>query len=73
MRWAYEQRVNMVVKSFTKERLEENLNIFDWSLTEEETQRISTEIPQFRNLGGEVYISKKGPIKSVAEMWDGEI
>ncbi|KAG7657910.1 NADP-dependent oxidoreductase domain [Arabidopsis suecica] len=73
MRWAYEQGVSMVVKSFTKERLEENLKIFDWSLTEDETQRISTEIPQFRNVHGEVYTSKKGPIKSVAEMWDGEI
>ncbi|VVA94085.1 unnamed protein product [Arabis nemorensis] len=73
MRWAYEQGVSMVVKSFTKERLEENLKIFDWSLTEEEAQRISTEIPQCRNCAGEVYISDKGPIKSVAEMWDGEI
>ncbi|KFK40836.1 hypothetical protein AALP_AA2G048100 [Arabis alpina] len=73
MRWAYEEGVSMVVKSFTKERLEENLKIFDWSLTEEETQRISTEIPQCRIVAGELYISEKGPIKSVAEMWDGEI
>ncbi|KAL0854556.1 hypothetical protein Bca101_059708 [Brassica carinata] len=29
MRWAYEEGVSMVVKSFTKERLEENLKIFD--------------------------------------------
>ncbi|KAF2565314.1 hypothetical protein F2Q68_00027014 [Brassica cretica] len=60
----------MVVKSFTKERLEENLKIFDWSLTEEETHRISTESPQCRTVGGEVYISEKGPIKSLDEMWD---
>lgn len=73
MRWAYEEGVSMVVKSFTKERLEENLKIFDWSLTEEEMQRISTEIAQCRIVGGEVYISKKGPIKSLDEMWDGEI
>ncbi|ESQ29500.1 hypothetical protein EUTSA_v10023826mg [Eutrema salsugineum] len=73
MRWAYEEGVSMVVKSFKKERLEENLKIFDWSLTEEEKHRISTEIPQSRIVGGEVYISEKGPIKSVAEMWDGEI
>ncbi|KFK40831.1 hypothetical protein AALP_AA2G047100 [Arabis alpina] len=73
MRWAYEEGVSMVVKSFTKERLEENLKIFDWSLTEEETQRILTEVPQCRIVVGEVYISDKGPIKSLAEMWDGEI
>ncbi|CAA7047369.1 unnamed protein product [Microthlaspi erraticum] len=73
MRWAYEEGVSMVVKSFKKERLEENLKIFGWSLTEEETKRISKEIPQCRIVGGEVYISEKGPIKSLAEMWDGEI
>ncbi|KAG7585203.1 NADP-dependent oxidoreductase domain superfamily, partial [Arabidopsis thaliana x Arabidopsis arenosa] len=73
MRWAYEEGVSMVVKSFTKERLEENLKIIDWSLTEDEKQRISTEISQSRIVDGEVYISEKGPIKSVAEMWDGEI
>lgn len=73
MRWAYEEGVSMVVKSFKKERLEENLKIFDWSLTEEEKRRISTEIPQCRIVGGEVYISDKGPIKSLSEMWDGEI
>ena len=56
-----------------KKRLEENLKIFDWSLTEEETHRISAEIPQCRTVGGEVYISEKGPIKSLDEMWDGEI
>ncbi|CAN8241069.1 unnamed protein product [Cochlearia groenlandica] len=73
MRWAYKEGVSMVVKSFKKERLEENLKIFDWSLTKEETHRISTEIPQCRIVVGEVYISDKGPIKSVAEMWDGEM
>ncbi|CAA7047370.1 unnamed protein product [Microthlaspi erraticum] len=73
MRWAYEAGVSMVVKSFKKERLEENLKIFDWSLTEEETKRISTEIHQCRTVTGQIYISDKGPIKSLAEMWDGEI
>ncbi|KAL9310116.1 putative aldo/keto reductase, NADP-dependent oxidoreductase domain-containing protein [Arabidopsis thaliana] len=73
MRWAYEEGVSMVLKSFRKDRLEENLKIFDWSLTEEEKQRISTEISQSRIVDGEVYISEKGPIKSVTEMWDGEI
>ncbi|CAH8256419.1 unnamed protein product [Arabidopsis lyrata] len=73
MRWAYEQGVSMVVKSFKKERPEENLKIFDWSLTEEEKQRISTEISQSRIVDGEVYISENGSIKSVTEMWDGEI
>ncbi|CAL5354528.1 unnamed protein product [Camellia sinensis] len=34
-----------VAKSFNKERMRENLQIFDWSLTEEESKKIS-ELPQ---------------------------
>ncbi|CAN6839469.1 unnamed protein product [Brassica oleracea] len=45
-----------------------------WAYEEgEETHRISAEIPQCRTVGGEVYISEKGPIKSLDEMWDSEI
>ncbi|KAK3416734.1 hypothetical protein EUGRSUZ_H02496 [Eucalyptus grandis] len=33
LRWLYEQGVTFVVKSFKKERLKENLGIFDWELT----------------------------------------
>ncbi|XP_010543968.1 PREDICTED: non-functional NADPH-dependent codeinone reductase 2-like [Tarenaya hassleriana] len=72
LRWAYEQGVSMVVKSFNRERLEENLHIFEWSLTKDENQRIATQIPQRRVVLGEPYISPKGTIKSVEEMWDGE-
>ncbi|CBI26765.3 hypothetical protein VitviT2T_000543 [Vitis vinifera] len=45
MRWVYEQGVSIVAKSFNKERMKQNLEIFDWSLTEEELERIS-QLPQ---------------------------
>ncbi|XP_071686946.1 D-galacturonate reductase-like [Rutidosis leptorrhynchoides] len=45
LRWLYEQGVSFVVKSFNKERMKQNLEIFDWSLSEEELNRIS-QIPQ---------------------------
>lgn len=64
--------MSVLVKSFNKERMKENMEIFDWSLNEEEKKKIS-EIPQGRIVLGEPYISRKGPIKTVAEMWDGEI
>lgn len=54
LRWVYEQGVSMVVKSFKKERLKENIKIFDWELSDEEHQKIS-QIPQ----------SKKYPILSL--------
>lgn len=34
-----------VAKSFNKQRMRENLGIFDWSLTEEESMRIG-QLPQ---------------------------
>ena len=45
LRWMYEQGVTFVVKSFNIERMKQNLDIFDWSLTEEELIKIS-QIPQ---------------------------
>lgn len=62
----------MVVKSFNRERMKENLEIFNWELTEEETKKISA-IPQSRGCLGEDYISFNGPIRTIEELWDGEI
>ncbi|TXG56377.1 hypothetical protein EZV62_017690 [Acer yangbiense] len=72
LRWAYEQGVTVVVKSFNKQRMKENLEIFNWELSDEESNKI-TEIPQSRGCLGEDYISINGPIKSMEELWDGEI
>ncbi|KAI3696164.1 hypothetical protein L1987_79174 [Smallanthus sonchifolius] len=45
LRWLYEQGVSIAVKSFNTERMKQNLDIFDWSLTEEELNKID-QIPQ---------------------------
>ncbi|CAL5427752.1 unnamed protein product [Camellia sinensis] len=45
LRSVYEQGVSLVAKSFNKERMKENLEIFDWSLTEEES-KIINELPE---------------------------
>ncbi|XVF43479.1 hypothetical protein PTKIN_Ptkin02bG0043300 [Pterospermum kingtungense] len=45
LRWLYEQGVISLAKSFNKERMRQNLDIFDWSLTEEESIKIS-QLPQ---------------------------
>ncbi|KAK7848756.1 D-galacturonate reductase [Quercus suber] len=47
LRWVYEQGVSFVPKSFNKDRMKQNLDIFDWSLTEEELNKIS-KLPQRR-------------------------
>ncbi|KAL5553025.1 hypothetical protein UlMin_040426 [Ulmus minor] len=72
LRWAYEQGVSVLVKSFNKERMKENLDIFDWRLTTEESNKIG-QIPQRKGFPGIEFISEDGPYKSLQELWDGEI
>ncbi|KAM0952838.1 putative D-galacturonate reductase [Dioscorea sansibarensis] len=49
LRWVYEQGVSLVVKSFNKERIKENLQIFDWELSDDERYQISL-IPQSKKI-----------------------
>ncbi|EEF40537.1 non-functional NADPH-dependent codeinone reductase 2 isoform X1 [Ricinus communis] len=72
LRWVYEQGVSIVVKSFNKERMKENLEIFEWELSKEELQKIN-QIPQERVALAEMYVSDESPYKSLMELWDGEL
>ncbi|KAK1551792.1 hypothetical protein Q3G72_004881 [Acer saccharum] len=49
LRWVYEQGVSLVTKSFNKDRMKENLDIFDWSLSSEELSKIN-KLPQRKGL-----------------------
>ncbi|KAI7741327.1 hypothetical protein M8C21_019444 [Ambrosia artemisiifolia] len=49
LRWLYEQGVIIAVKSFNTERMKQNLDIFGWSLTKEELNKID-QIPQRRHI-----------------------
>ncbi|KAJ4974835.1 hypothetical protein NE237_008009 [Protea cynaroides] len=71
LRWVYQQGASPIVKSFSKERMKENLQIFDWELTQEELDQIS-QIPQKKNFSGEIFVSPNGPYKSLEELWDEE-
>ena len=42
LRWNYQRGVVTIPKSVHKERMEQNISIFDFALTEEEMERIST-------------------------------
>ncbi|KAF8389656.1 hypothetical protein HHK36_024175 [Tetracentron sinense] len=68
LRWVYEQGVSIVAKSFNKERMKQNLQIFDWSLTEEESKKIS-QLPQRK---GVLRASIFGPHDLILEL-DAEI
>ncbi|XP_078165521.1 NADPH-dependent codeinone reductase 1-4-like [Carex rostrata] len=64
LRWLLEQGVSMAVKSFNKERLQQNLEIFDWEFTEEERLKIST-IPQKNKGGIELILTKEESLNSI--------
>ncbi|KAH7841124.1 hypothetical protein Vadar_025878 [Vaccinium darrowii] len=68
LRWVYEHGVSIVTKSFNKQRMRENLGIFDWSLTEEESNKIN-ELPQRK---GVTLASILGPHELVLEI-DAEV
>ncbi|GMI87474.1 hypothetical protein like AT1G59960 [Hibiscus trionum] len=72
LRWAYEQGVCVLVKSFNKERMKQNLDIFDWKLSADELHKIS-QLPQCKGFPAIEFVSEHGPYKSVEELWDGEI
>ncbi|KAE8710117.1 hypothetical protein F3Y22_tig00110327pilonHSYRG00038 [Hibiscus syriacus] len=72
LRWVYEQGVCVIVKSFNKERMKQNLDIFDWELSDDDLHKIS-QFPQCKGYAAEHFLSDYGPYRSVQEFWDGEI
>ncbi|CAN6228316.1 unnamed protein product [Urochloa humidicola] len=64
LRWIYEQGVTSIVKSYNKERLKQNLDIFDWELTDEDHQKISN-IPQKKIVNASGLFSQEGEFTSV--------
>ncbi|KAL5215325.1 hypothetical protein ABZP36_004477 [Zizania latifolia] len=64
LRWIYEQGLTPVAKSYKKERLKHNLEIFDWELTEEDHLKIS-QIPQNKTVKATYVFSPDGEFTSV--------
>ncbi|KMZ69121.1 putative NAD(P)H-dependent oxidoreductase 2 [Zostera marina] len=72
LRWLHDKGVTFVVKSYNKDRMKENHQIFDWELSVEEKDKIDN-IPQKKNFLGNEFVCPNGPYKSVDELWDGEL
>jgi 3''-deamino-3''-oxonicotianamine reductase len=64
LRWIYEQGVTSIVKSYNKERLRQNLDIFGWELTDEDRLKIS-QIPQKKTVTAGGLFSQEGEFTSV--------
>ncbi|KAL6186465.1 hypothetical protein ACLB2K_042585 [Fragaria x ananassa] len=72
IRWVYQVGATLAVKSYNKERLKHNVQVFDWELSEEDLDKIG-QIPQHRMMLREGYVTANGPYKSLEELWDGEL
>ncbi|KAK9118139.1 hypothetical protein Scep_016232 [Stephania cephalantha] len=70
--WAYEQGVSFLPMSYNKERLKENMEIFDWELSMDELKKMST-LAQSKIFKVEYLVSADGIFKSVEDLWDGEV
>ena len=71
LRWLHQQGVSILVKSFNKERMKENLQIFDWELSDDELAKIE-QIPQRRGFSGQMFVHHDGIYKSSEELWDDD-
>ena len=61
-----------IAKSFNNARMKENLQIFDWQLTENELLLIRDQIPQHRGFIGHSFVNPKGLYESLDKLWDGD-
>ncbi|KAL0294027.1 UNVERIFIED_CONTAM: D-galacturonate reductase [Sesamum angustifolium] len=68
LRWAYEQGVSIVTKSFNKQRMRENLQIFDWALSTDDLEKIN----QLLQRKGVTLASILGPHDLILEL-DAEV
>ncbi|OIW20595.1 hypothetical protein TanjilG_16094 [Lupinus angustifolius] len=68
LRWLIEKGVTPIMKSFNNERMKQNLQIFDWELSEVDLER-TEEIPQRRAFQAERFISEYGPFKTLEDFW----
>ena len=64
--------MSLLVKSFNKERIKQNLEIFDWALSPKDLEKIN-QIPQIKGFPAVEFVYQTGPYKSLADLWDGEI
>lgn len=64
LRWIYEQGVTPIFKSFNKDRLKANLEIFDWELTDVDLLKIS-QIPQKKTAKATGLFSPDGEFTAV--------
>ncbi|XP_039683025.1 protein REDOX 2 [Medicago truncatula] len=69
LRWLIEQGATPIVKSFNKERMKKNIELFDWELSEVDLEKIK-QVSQCRGFKGERFITENGPYKTTEDLFD---
>ncbi|KAF8101888.1 hypothetical protein N665_0201s0195 [Sinapis alba] len=73
LRWGLQMGHSVIPKSSSEARLQENLDVFDWSIPEDLFVKFSN-IPQEKLVRGVEFAHETlGFYKTIDELWDGEI
>lgn len=72
IRWAVQRGTSTIPKSVHAERIRSNLEVFDWSLSDEDMKALSSFNENTRQLGPKFFLSEEGPYKTADDVWDGD-
>ncbi|KAL2623681.1 hypothetical protein R1flu_003886 [Riccia fluitans] len=75
IRWLIQRGVSTIPKSSNKERIKENMRVFDFKIPDEDMQKLSSVPTQKRtNPGGELIVTSEEEKESILrEFWEGEL
>eukprot|EP00850_Spirogloea_muscicola_P019120 SM000184S03753 [mRNA] locus=s184:78735:81199:+ [translate_table: standard] len=74
LRWGVQRGTSVLPKSTHPERIKQNLDLFNFELSQEDMQKLSSIEPQARILDfAGMWVGDGKPVPSMEEMWDGEM
>eukprot|EP00252_Welwitschia_mirabilis_P008434 TRINITY_DN20266_c0_g2_i1.p1 TRINITY_DN20266_c0_g2~~TRINITY_DN20266_c0_g2_i1.p1 ORF type:complete len:335 (+),score=57.77 TRINITY_DN20266_c0_g2_i1:224-1228(+) len=72
LRWGIQEGVSVIPKSYNMKRIQENIDIFDFSLDEEDKAKLNS-LEQRKVYKGQEFIDpKNGPYHTLYDLWDEE-
>lgn len=73
MNWGLSKGSSVIVKSFSQERMKENIGAFDLKLDDEDIWEIE-ELEELKIMRGEFHVNETtSPYRTIEELWDDEI
>lgn len=70
VRWALQRGTSVLPKSSNPQRIQANADVWDWELSTEDFQAISSLAYQQRMVDGSFWIDPRGPYKTLQDLWD---